>query len=78
MVQSCCWFGGSDLEVPIGSPLKGETPWAAALAPLRFQPDIADNVLREAPFLAETLLDGLIWRSHKSQDGGVGDWLVVV
>lgn len=34
----------------------------------QFQPNIADNVLREAPFLAETLLDGLIWRSHKSQD----------
>ena len=34
----------------------------------RFQPNIADNILREAPFLAETLLDGLIWRSHKSQD----------
>ena len=36
----------------------------------RFQPNIADNVLREAPFLAETLLDGLIWRSHKSQERG--------
>jgi len=34
----------------------------------QYQPNIADNVLREAPFLAETLLDGLIWRSHKSQD----------
>ena len=34
----------------------------------RFQPNIADNILREAPFLAETLLDGLIWRSHKSQE----------
>ncbi|CAK9001133.1 Retrovirus-related Pol polyprotein from transposon TNT 1-94 [Durusdinium trenchii] len=34
----------------------------------RFQPNIADNILREAPFLAETLLDGLIWRSHKSKD----------
>lgn len=34
----------------------------------KYQPNIADNVLREAPFLAETLLDGLIWRSHKSQD----------
>eukprot|EP00913_Durusdinium_trenchii_P003418 g3165.t1 len=27
----------------------------------KYQPNIADNVLREAPFLAETLLDGLIW-----------------
>ncbi|CAL1127382.1 unnamed protein product [Cladocopium goreaui] len=34
----------------------------------RYQPNIADNILREAPFLAETLLEGLIWRSHKSQD----------
>ncbi|CAK9102504.1 Retrovirus-related Pol polyprotein from transposon TNT 1-94 [Durusdinium trenchii] len=34
----------------------------------KYQPNIADNVLREAPFLAETLLDGLIWRSHKSKD----------
>ena len=34
----------------------------------QFQPNIADNILREAPFLAETLLDGLIWRSHKSKD----------
>ena len=24
---------------------------------VRYQPNIADNVLREAPFLAETLLD---------------------
>eukprot|EP00913_Durusdinium_trenchii_P025712 g24128.t2 len=34
----------------------------------KYQPNIADNILREAPFLAESLLDGLIWRSHKSQD----------
>eukprot|EP00435_Cladocopium_sp_Y103_P041624 s702_g11.t1 len=34
----------------------------------KYQPNIADNILREAPFLAETLLNGLIWRSHKSQD----------
>ena len=26
----------------------------------RYQPNIADNILREAPFLAETLLEGLI------------------
>eukprot|EP00438_Fugacium_kawagutii_P003756 Skav233319 [mRNA] locus=scaffold3767:250250:260784:- [translate_table: standard] len=34
----------------------------------KYQPNIADNILREAPFLAETLLEGLIWRSHKSQE----------
>lgn len=34
----------------------------------KYQPNIADNILREAPFLADTLLNGLIWRSHKSQD----------
>lgn len=34
----------------------------------KYQPNIADNILREAPFLAESLLEGLIWRSHKSQD----------
>lgn len=28
-----------------------------------------ENILREAPHLAEILLDGLIWRSHKTQDG---------
>ncbi|CAJ1452997.1 unnamed protein product, partial [Effrenium voratum] len=35
----------------------------------RLQPDVAANVLREAPLLAETLLDGLIWRSNKTQEG---------
>lgn len=34
----------------------------------KYQPNIADNILKEAPFLANTLLEGLIWRSHKSQD----------
>ena len=34
----------------------------------RYQPNIADNILREAPFLADTLLEGLIWRSHKSKE----------
>eukprot|EP00435_Cladocopium_sp_Y103_P003451 s1476_g1.t1 len=42
--------------------------WMVAKSCTRYQPNIADNILREAPFLAETLLDGLIWRSHKSQD----------
>ena len=45
--------------------------WEASFSqnhPPRFQPNIADNILREAPFLAESLLDGLIWRSHKSQE----------
>jgi len=36
----------------------------------KYQPNIADNILKEAPFLANTLLEGLIWRSHKSQDTG--------
>ena len=44
--------------------------WPITSSRARFQPNIADNVLREAPFLAETLLDGLIWRSHKSQERG--------
>eukprot|EP00439_Symbiodinium_sp_Y106_P042510 s3805_g5.t1 len=35
----------------------------------RLQPDIVDNLLREAPVLAHDFLDGLIWRSHKTQDG---------
>ncbi|CAK9049710.1 unnamed protein product [Durusdinium trenchii] len=35
----------------------------------RLQPDVVENILREAPHLAEILLDGLIWRSHKTQDG---------
>ncbi|CAK9041035.1 unnamed protein product [Durusdinium trenchii] len=35
----------------------------------RLQADVVANVLREAPHLVETLLDGLIWRSHKTQDG---------
>ena len=34
----------------------------------RLQADVVANVLREAPHLVETLLDGLIWRSHKTQD----------
>ena len=33
------------------------------------QPDVVENILHEAPQLAETFLDGLIWRSHKTQDG---------
>jgi len=35
----------------------------------RLQADVVEHILREAPILAETLLDGLIWRSHKTQDG---------
>ena len=35
----------------------------------RLQPDVVDNLLREAPSLAKDFLDGLIWRSHKTQDG---------
>ena len=34
---------------------------------LRLQADVVEHILREAPILAETLLDGLIWRSHKTQ-----------
>ena len=33
----------------------------------RLQPDVAEHILREAPVLAETMLDGLIWRSHKTK-----------
>lgn len=35
----------------------------------RLQPDVCEGVLREAPALAETLLDGLIWRSQKTEQG---------
>ncbi|CAK9021335.1 Retrovirus-related Pol polyprotein from transposon TNT 1-94 [Durusdinium trenchii] len=35
----------------------------------RYQPNIAADLLQEAPKLVQTLLDGLIWRSHKTQDG---------
>ncbi|CAE7385153.1 unnamed protein product [Symbiodinium natans] len=35
----------------------------------RLQPDVVENLLREAPSLAKDFLDGLIWRSHKTQDG---------
>ena len=35
----------------------------------RLQPDVAEHILLEAPLLAVTLLDGLIWRSHKTKDG---------
>ena len=34
----------------------------------RFQPDIAANILQEAPKLVNVFLDGLIWRSHKTKD----------
>ena len=33
------------------------------------QPDIVEDVLNEAPNLTETLLKGLIWRSHKTENG---------
>ena len=41
---------------------------------LRFQPDIAADLLQEAPKLVNVFLDGLIWRSHKTKDspGGPG------
>ncbi|CAK9034042.1 unnamed protein product [Durusdinium trenchii] len=35
----------------------------------RLQPDVVENILREAPQLAENFLDGLIWRSHKTLEG---------
>jgi len=35
----------------------------------QLQPDIVENILHEAPGLAETFLDGLIWRSHKTFQG---------
>jgi len=35
----------------------------------RLQPDVVEDILLEAPLLAKTLLDGLIWRSHKTKDG---------
>eukprot|EP00438_Fugacium_kawagutii_P018862 Skav221108 [mRNA] locus=scaffold233:48017:51407:+ [translate_table: standard] len=35
----------------------------------RLQPDVVEHILLEAPLLAVTLLDGLIWRSHKTKDG---------
>ena len=33
----------------------------------RLQPDVAEHILLEAPLLAVVLLDGLIWRSHKTK-----------
>eukprot|EP00435_Cladocopium_sp_Y103_P060572 s983_g22.t1 len=33
------------------------------------QPNIVEHILHEAPGLAETFLDGLIWRSHKTSQG---------
>jgi len=35
----------------------------------RLQPDVAEHILLEAPLLAVVLLDGLIWRSHKTKEG---------
>ena len=35
----------------------------------KYQPDVAEHVCSEAPFLAMDLLEGLVWRSHKSHDG---------
>eukprot|EP00435_Cladocopium_sp_Y103_P026044 s3195_g6.t1 len=35
----------------------------------RLQPDVVQDILLEAPLLATTLMDGLIWRSHKTKDG---------
>ncbi|CAL1136964.1 unnamed protein product [Cladocopium goreaui] len=35
----------------------------------RLQPDVVEDILLEAPLLAVVLLDGLIWRSHKTKDG---------
>ncbi|CAE7500497.1 unnamed protein product [Symbiodinium natans] len=34
-----------------------------------YQPDVAEHVCSEAPFLAMELLEGLVWRSHKSHEG---------
>ncbi|CAJ1460626.1 unnamed protein product [Effrenium voratum] len=34
-----------------------------------YQPDVAARICRLAPLLARDLLDGLIWRSHTTQDG---------
>jgi len=34
-----------------------------------YQPDVAEHVCSEAPFLAMDMLEGLVWRSHKSHDG---------
>lgn len=33
-----------------------------------------ENILREAPQLAENFLDGLIWRSHKTLEGRLAGW----
>jgi len=33
------------------------------------QPNIVEHILHEAPGLAETFLEGLIWRSHKTSQG---------
>ncbi|CAK9015064.1 unnamed protein product [Durusdinium trenchii] len=33
------------------------------------QPEVAADLLQEAPKLAKVLLDGLIWRSHKTEEG---------
>ncbi|CAL1161537.1 unnamed protein product, partial [Cladocopium goreaui] len=35
----------------------------------RLQPDVIEDILLEAPLLSVTLLNGLIWRSHKTKDG---------
>eukprot|EP00438_Fugacium_kawagutii_P033793 Skav218848 [mRNA] locus=scaffold2397:54135:62539:+ [translate_table: standard] len=35
----------------------------------RLQPDVVEDILLEAPLLATTLMDGMIWRSHKTQAG---------
>ncbi|CAK9038308.1 Retrovirus-related Pol polyprotein from transposon TNT 1-94 [Durusdinium trenchii] len=35
----------------------------------KFQPDIAADLLQEAPKLVNVFLDGLIWRSHKTKEG---------
>ena len=50
--------------------LPGDNYYYGADELFKYQPNIADNILKEAPFLANTLLEGLIWRSHKSQDTG--------
>lgn len=49
----------------------------AILGSRRWKPHRGEMALAgEAPFLAETLLNGLIWRSHKSQEprSGPGEW----
>eukprot|EP00438_Fugacium_kawagutii_P006054 Skav218237 [mRNA] locus=scaffold4566:182185:185298:+ [translate_table: standard] len=35
----------------------------------RIEPDVVEHILLEAPLLATTLMDGMIWRSHKTQAG---------